>query len=176
LSYWLWRCGVAFVTLWGMSAQVTIHSSAPVRFEVAASLLTPLRETLLQLYGVSAETLHWTQQALEDGRAELSELLEARERLSQLGDTLDQIGWCGEERSAVREISAPTDVLLDATLGALIDAQERLATRWSAADYRAHTSEGAYTLTREVSELQQLLSRIKAGRAIGELCAALRFA
>jgi hypothetical protein len=91
---------------------------ARVSVEVPAGLRRPIRETVMLLYEMSAESLHLS---LKHGAAE--EARQHHARLNELEDLIRQLE--GEERPA--EVSAPRDLLHDALYGALIDAGERLA-------------------------------------------------
>jgi hypothetical protein len=91
---------------------------ARVSVEVPAELRRPIRETVLLLYEMSAESLHL---ALKHGAVE--EARQHHARLNELKDLMRQLE--GAERAA--EVSAPRDLLHDALYGALIDAGERLA-------------------------------------------------
>ncbi len=91
---------------------------ARVSVEVPAELVGPVRETVLMLYEMSAESLHLAlkHRALEEAR--LHQL-----RVDELDDLVRQLR--GTERPL--GLAAPRDLLHDALYGALIDAGERLA-------------------------------------------------
>ena len=91
---------------------------ARVSVEVPGELVGPIRETVLMLYEMSAESLHLAlkHRALEEARLHQA-------RVDDLDDLVRQLRDTG---SAV-ELAAPRDLLHDALYGALIDAGERLA-------------------------------------------------
>jgi hypothetical protein len=96
---------------------------ARVSVEVPAELVEPVRETVLLLYGATAESLQLALKARARGEGSLREIDTGRTRLAALDALLRELG--GEAR-AVR-VEAPRDLLHDALYGALIDAGERLA-------------------------------------------------
>jgi hypothetical protein len=96
---------------------------ARVSVEVPGELVGRVRETVLLLYGATAESLQVALRAHSEGRASPRELHEHRLRLAQLEGLLTQLGPPGGSR----RVSAPADLLHDALYGALIDAGERLA-------------------------------------------------
>jgi hypothetical protein len=89
-----------------------------VSVEVPAELVEPVRETVLMLYEMSAESLHLAlkHRALEEARLH-------QVRVDDLDDLVRQLR--GMELPL--ELAAPRDLLHDALYGALIDAGERLA-------------------------------------------------
>ena len=91
---------------------------ARVSVEVPAELLGPIRETVVMLYEMSAESLHLAlkHRALEEARLH-------RARVDELDDLPRQL----HAAEAPLEFAAPRDLLHDTLYGALIDAGERLA-------------------------------------------------
>jgi len=89
-----------------------------VSVEVPAELVEPIRETVLMLYEVSAESLHLAlkHRALAEARLHQA-------RVDELDDLVRQLR--GTERPLW--LAAPRDLLHDTLYGALIDAGERLA-------------------------------------------------
>jgi len=89
-----------------------------VSVEVPAGLVGPIRETVLMLYEMSAESLHLAlkHRALEEARLHQARVDELDDLVRQLRDT-----------ELPLELAAPRDLLHDALYGALIDAGERLA-------------------------------------------------
>jgi hypothetical protein len=90
--------------------------------EVPAELTGPVRETVLLLYGTTAEALT---RSLE--RGPLEEAVQSRARLGELDGLLVALGWPGPGPAGPVPLSAPRDLLHDALYGALIDSGERLA-------------------------------------------------
>jgi hypothetical protein len=86
--------------------------------EVPAELVEPISETVLLLYGATAESLNLALRA----RAGDGEIASYRRRLAELDAVSEALK--GEGR---RRVSATREVLHDALYGALIDAGERLA-------------------------------------------------
>jgi hypothetical protein len=86
--------------------------------EVPAELVGPIRETVVMLYEMSAESLHLAlkHRALEEARLHQVRVDELDDLLRQLHDTQLPL-----------EVAAPRDLLHDTLYGALIDAGERLA-------------------------------------------------
>ena len=82
--------------------------------EVPAALVAPLRETVVLLYEATAEALHL---ALREA-GPLGEVHRHRERLRQLEDLLERLGWSAEAApDALRdslELSGPGEILRDA--------------------------------------------------------------
>ena len=91
---------------------------ARVSVEVPAELLEPIRETVLMLYEVSAESLHLAlkHRALAEARLHQARVDELDDLVRQLRGTERPLG-----------LTAPRDLLHDTLYGALIDAGERLA-------------------------------------------------
>ena len=89
-----------------------------VSVEVPAELLEPIRETVLMLYEVSAESLHLAlkHRALAEARLHQARVDELDDLVRQLRGTERPLG-----------LTAPRDLLHDTLYGALIDAGERLA-------------------------------------------------
>jgi hypothetical protein len=100
---------------------------ARVSVEVPAELVSPIRETVLLLYEVSAESLHLSLSAHSEGRGSLEDVHQHRLRLAQLDDLLGRLGWPAGALPGPLELSGPRELLHDAFYGALIDAGERLA-------------------------------------------------
>jgi hypothetical protein len=100
---------------------------ACVSVEVPAELVSPIRETVLLLYGVTAESLHLSLKKHSEGRGSLDEVHRHRLRLAELDDLLGRLGWPAGTLPGPLELSAPRDLLHDTLYGALIDAGERLA-------------------------------------------------
>ena len=96
---------------------------ARVSVEVPAELVEPIRETVLLLYGATAESLQLALKARARGSGSLPEVDAHRARLAELDGVLRTLG---EGAGPVR-VSASRDLLHDALYGALIDAGERLA-------------------------------------------------
>ena len=128
---------------------------AQVAVEVPAALVQPVRETVLLLYRAALETLQ-----LEFGSDDASRADEQRERLRQLDELLDQLGWPGAAR---RTLSAPAGLLADALHGSLIDAGERLAVACAASWRGDAGAEGVRALAHEVIELDRLLREVERG-------------
>jgi hypothetical protein len=91
---------------------------ARVTVEVPAELVSQVRETVLMLYEMSAESLHLAlrQRALEEARMHQA-------RVGELDDLLGQL----EDTGRPAAVGASRELLHDALYGALIDAGERLA-------------------------------------------------
>jgi hypothetical protein len=89
-----------------------------VSVEVPAELVEPIRETVLMLYEVSAESLHLAlkHRALAEARLHQARVDELDDLVRQLRGTERPLG-----------LAAPRDLLHDTLYGALIDAGERLA-------------------------------------------------
>jgi len=89
-----------------------------VSVEVPAELVEPIRETVLMLYEVSAESLHLAlkHRALAEARLHQARVDELDDLVRQLRGTERPLG-----------LTAPRDLLHDTLYGALIDAGERLA-------------------------------------------------
>jgi hypothetical protein len=135
---------------------------AQVSVEVPAVLVGPVRETVLLLYQATAEALHFALRAHSEGRAELEEVLQHRERLGQLDELLGQLGWSDEPaRSDPVEATAPYDVMHDALYGALIDAGERLATACERSWRGEAGGEEVGDAAGEVIALDRLLRRVR---------------
>jgi hypothetical protein len=107
---------------------------ARVSVEVPAELVEPIRETVLLLYGATAESLRLALKARPrgghpPGETAPEEIDQHRARLADLDVLLRQLGGSAEPGAAgaPRRVSAPRDLLHDAFYGALIDAGERLA-------------------------------------------------
>jgi hypothetical protein len=98
---------------------------ARVSVEVPAELVEPIRETVLLLYGATAESVQLALRARAAGRGSLEEVEAHRARLAELDGLLRQLGGMRGDRP--RRAEAPRDLLHDALYGALIDAGERLA-------------------------------------------------
>jgi hypothetical protein len=91
---------------------------ARVSVEVPAELVGRIRETVLMLYEMSAESLHLAlrQRALEEARMH-------QRRVDELDDVVRQL----RDTELPLTLAAPRELLHDALYGALIDAGERLA-------------------------------------------------
>jgi hypothetical protein len=115
---------------------------ARVSVEIPAELVGPVRETVLLLYQVTAESLQLSLRAHSEGHGSLEEVRAHRARLVQLDELAGSLGWQAGAASpggdppgggppggagGARRLSAPADLLHDAFYGALIDAGERLA-------------------------------------------------
>jgi hypothetical protein len=94
-----------------------------VSVEVPAELVEPIRETVLLLYGATAESLQLALKARARGAGSLGEIDASRTRLAALDALLRELGG---EPGPVR-VEAPRDLLHDTLYCALIDAGERLA-------------------------------------------------
>ena len=95
---------------------------ARVSVEVPAELVGRIRETVLLLYGATAESLQLALKARSGEHAAVEEVSLHRRRLAELDALLDAL-----EGHGARRVSATRDLLHDALYGALIDAGERLA-------------------------------------------------
>jgi hypothetical protein len=100
---------------------------ARVSVEVPAELVARVRETVLLLYGATAESLHLSLRAHADGRGSPRELHEHRVRLEQLHELLGQLGGPAGSRADALQLEAEAELIHDAFYGTLIDAGERLA-------------------------------------------------
>ena len=129
-----------------------------VSVEVPAELVGRVRETVLLLYEVTAESLHLALRAHSEGRSSPRELHESRTRLAQLDGLLTQLG--GPPGS--RRLSAPAELLHDAFYGALIDAGERLAVTASSSWRGEQPLERVQEAAAEVLALHRLLRRLEA--------------
>jgi hypothetical protein len=89
-----------------------------VSVEVPAALVGQVRETVLMLYEMSAESLHL---ALKDRAVE-----EARRHQGRVDDLEDLTRQLDRVSGPVR-VAAPRDLVHDVLYGALVDAGERLA-------------------------------------------------
>jgi hypothetical protein len=96
---------------------------ARVSVEVPEELVGAIRETVLLLYEVTAESLHLSLRARSEGRGSVREPHEHSTRLGELKELLAQLG----APAGALELGGPADLLHDAFYGALIDAGERLA-------------------------------------------------
>lgn len=104
-------------------------SMARVTVEMPAELVEPLRETVLLLYGATAESLGLALKARAEQSGPLEEVDAHRARLAELDALLGRLAGAatGAEAPPSVRVEAPRDVLHDALYGALIDAGERLA-------------------------------------------------
>jgi hypothetical protein len=104
---------------------------ARVSVEMPAEVVVPIRETVLLLYGASAESLHLSLEARAEGRGSLDDVAQHRARLAALEELLRGLDAAapraGAARTGTLRVEAPRDLLHDALYGALIDAGERLA-------------------------------------------------
>lgn len=96
---------------------------ARVSLVVPAELVPALGETVLLLYGATAEALHLALRPRGGEGAEPAELRRHRERLAALDELLAAL----EPTRTTVTLRAEPDLLHDALYGALIDAGERLA-------------------------------------------------
>jgi hypothetical protein len=118
---------------------------AQASVEVPAALVGAVRETVVLLYGSSAEALHHALRSHAEHRERRDEVARCRARLADLDELLARLGWWDDPGGAPCDLagalacdlagalpcdvalSAPRDVLHDVLYGALIDAGERLA-------------------------------------------------
>ena len=100
---------------------------ARVCVEVPAKLVARVGETVLLLYGATAESLHLALRPRAGPRAEPGELARHRARLAELDELLGALGWPDAPAGQPVSVSAPRELLHDALYGTLIDAGERLA-------------------------------------------------
>lgn len=104
---------------------------ARVSVEVPAEVVDPIRETVLLLYGASAESMHLSLKARAEGRGSLDDVAQHRSRLAALDQLLRALDSAAPEPGATRtgtlRVEAPRDLLHDALYGTLIDSGERLA-------------------------------------------------
>lgn len=98
---------------------------ARVSVEVPAELVEPIRETVLLLYGATAESVQLALRARAAGHGSLEEVEAHRARLAELDALLRRLG--GAREGGPSRVEASREVLNDALYGALIDAGERLA-------------------------------------------------
>jgi hypothetical protein len=159
---WLWNLGAICATLLVMVSQSIYRKNADaVEVEVPRGSVSWLRESLLLLYGVSAATLHLTVRAHLDDRAWLAELSDAKHRLAQLGEALDQLGWTDDRAASTCHLTVSRDVLRDATKGALLDAKERLTSLRNSAQEGEPRAGEVRRLMTEVSDLGQLFDLVE---------------
>jgi hypothetical protein len=98
---------------------------ARISVEVPAELVESIRETVLLLYGATAESVQLALRDRASNRASLEEVEAHRARLAELDALLRRLG--GTPDAGPRRVEASRDLLHDALYGALIDAGERLA-------------------------------------------------
>jgi hypothetical protein len=96
---------------------------ARVSVEVPAEVVDSIRETVLLLYGATAESLHLSLRPGGQRRRSMAEVNLHRARLAELDALLRDLDSTAEPR----RVEASHALLHDALYGALIDAGERLA-------------------------------------------------
>jgi hypothetical protein len=135
---------------------------ARVSVDVPAELVGPIRETVLLLYGATAESLQLALKARARAASSLREVDAHRARLAELDALLHALGGRGATR-----VSAPRDLLHDALYGALIDAGERLAQTSSRAWRGELSLDLVQAAAEEVLAIDRLLRELDDGRAGG---------
>jgi hypothetical protein len=129
---------------------------ARVSVEVPEDLVDPVRETVLLLYGATAESL---QLALRARARESGSLHEVDVHRARLADVDALLRALGSGAGAVR-VEAPRDLLHDALYGALIDAGERLAETSHRSWRGALPLESVQAAAEEVLALDRLLREL----------------
>ncbi len=128
-----------------------------VSVEVPAELVEPIRETVLLLYGATAESLQLALKARARGAGSLGEIDASRTRLAALDALLRELGG---EPGPVR-VEGPRDLLHDTLYGALIDAGERLAEISSRSWRRELPLERVQEAAEEVLAIDRLLRELR---------------
>jgi hypothetical protein len=100
---------------------------ARVSVDVPAELVARVRETVVLLYGATAESLQLALRAHSEGRGSATEVHQHRARLAQLDELLVQLGGPARSQADALQLTAQAELLHDAFYGTLIDAGERLA-------------------------------------------------
>ncbi len=136
-----------------------------VALEVPAGLVPCVRETVLLLYRAAVEALHMALGGPGESAAPLEEVRPHRERLTQLGEVVDQVGWAGQPVPQELEVVGARDALVDVLHGSLIDAGERLAVACGGSWRGEASADSVRTAAREVIALDRLLRRLEAGES-----------
>ena len=131
---------------------------AQIGLEVPGALVPCVRETVLLQYRAAVEALHLAFGVLEPGHARRE-----RERVTRLGDLLDQLGWPGDPVAGPIELSAPAELVRDALHGSLIDAGERLAVACEGSWRGEASADSIRSAATEVIGLDRLLRGLEGG-------------
>jgi len=134
---------------------------AQMSVEVPGELVCPVRETVVLLYGATAESLHFALRARAEGGGPLDEVHRHRARLAQFDGLLDQLGWSPGEPAKGVELTACGEILHDVLYGALIDAGERLALACGADRRGELRLQSVAWAARQVIALDRLLRRVR---------------
>lgn len=139
--------------------------------KIPEGLVDRLRETVVLLYGATAEALHLALRAHTQGDESLEEVHEHRARLAELDALLGRLGWwqpgregaagSGAAVGADLEVGAPREILHDALYGALIDAGERLAVACDGAWRGEDSLDTVRAAATEVIALDRLLGGLE---------------
>jgi hypothetical protein len=135
---------------------------AQVSLQVPGGLADGIRETVLLLYRAAVEALHLAFGAQAETGGPLEEVRRQRERLTELGRILDQLGWPGETASVPLELAGRRDVVSDILHGSVIDAGERLAVACGAGWRGEASTDSVRAAAREVIALDRLLRELEA--------------
>lgn len=132
--------------------------------EVPGALVPCMRETAFLQYRAAVEALHLAFGAHAETGGALEEVRRQRERLTELGSILDQLGWPGEPAAGPLELAGRRDVIGDVLHGAVIDAGERLAVACGAGWRGEASADSVRVAAREVIALDRLLREVERSR------------
>jgi hypothetical protein len=130
---------------------------------VPLALAPSLRETVLLQYRATVEALHLGFGPPGDADSADAEVSVGRERLTRLGDLLDQLDPTKATAAGTVRLEADMETLRDALHGSLIDAGERLAVACGGAWRGEASAGGVRTAAEEVIALDRLLREVEDG-------------
>jgi hypothetical protein len=131
--------------------------------DVPLALAPSLRETVLLQYRATVEALHLGFGPPGEPDAADAEVSSGRERLTRLGDLLDQLDPTNATAAGTVRLEADMETLRDALHGSLIDAGERLAVACGGAWRGEASAGGVRAAAEEVIALDRLLREVEEG-------------